>query len=50
MKTKVDDCLVTIWNQWSQQAVKLQIFRADAENRKKAKDNFYKMDEARIVR
>ena len=50
MKTKIDDCTVIVWNQWSQQAAKLQIFRADAENRKKAIDNFYKMDEEHIVR
>ena len=38
-----------MWMQWSQQATELQILRADAENRKKAGNNFYKMDEESIV-
>ena len=48
-KTKIDDCSATMWNQWSWQAVELQILRADAENRKKADGYFYKMDEESIV-
>ena len=31
------------------QTTKLQLLRADAENRKKVGDNFYKMDEESIV-
>ena len=49
MKTKIDDCSVAVWNQWSKQAAKLQVLRIDAENRKKAGDNFYKMDEESII-
>ena len=49
MKTKIDDCTVIVWNQWPQQATELQLLRADVENRKKANDNFYKMDEESIV-
>ena len=48
-KTSVDDCSVELWMQWSQQAAELQTLRADAENRKKVGDNFYKMDEESIV-
>ena len=44
-KANMDACSATMWTQWSQQAVELQILQADAENRKKAVDNFYKMDE-----
>ena len=45
----IDACSATIWNQWSQQAVELQILRADVENRKKVGNNFYKMDEESII-
>ena len=38
-----------VWKEWSQQAIELQTLRADAENRKKAGDKFYKMDEESIV-
>ena len=48
-KTSIDDCLAELWMQWSQQATELQTLRADAENRKKVGDNFYKMDEESIV-
>ena len=49
-KTKIDDCSLTVWNEWSRQARELQmILLADAETRKKVGDNFYKMDEASIV-
>ena len=37
------------WKEWSQQAAELQTLWADAENRKKAGDKFYKMDEESIV-
>ena len=48
-KTSIDDYSVELWMQWSQQAAELQTLRADAENRKKVGDNFYKMDEESIV-
>ena len=48
-KASIDDCSAKMWMQWSQQATELQILRADAENRKKAGNNFYKMDEESIV-
>ena len=38
-----------MWKEWSQQAAKLQTLRANAENQKKAGDQFYKMDEESIV-
>ena len=48
-KANMDACSATMWTQWSQQAVELQILQADAENKKKADVNLYKMDEASIV-
>ena len=47
--TRINACSARLWKEWSQQAVELQTFREDAENRKKAGDNFYKMDEESIV-
>ena len=38
-----------MWKEWSQQAAALQTLWADAENRKKAGDKFYRMDEESIV-
>ena len=38
-----------MWREWSQQAAELQTLWADAENRRKAGDKFYKMDEESIV-
>ena len=38
-----------LWREWAQQAAELQTLRADAENRKKTGDKFYKMDEDSIV-
>ena len=38
-----------VWKEWSQQAAELQTLRADAENRRKTGDKFYKMDEESIV-
>ena len=38
-----------MWKEWSQQVAELQTLRADAENRKKAGDKFYKMDEESII-
>ena len=37
----------TIWREWSRQATELH--RADAENREKTGDHFYKIDEERII-
>ena len=37
------------WTHWSRRAAKLQVLHADAENRKKDDDNFYKMDKESIV-
>ena len=48
IKASIDDCPTEMWMQWSQQAAKLQTLREDAENIKKAGDN-YKMDEESIV-
>ena len=48
-KDKIDDCSVTIWNQWFLQATKIKLVQTDDANRKKADENFYKMDEESIV-
>ena len=48
-KTKKDVSSSTIWNEWSWQAVELQILRADEENQKRTDENFYKMNEESIV-
>ena len=47
--TSIDGCLVELWKQWSHQATQLQMLWADVENRKKAGDNFHKMDEESII-
>ena len=49
MRTKVDDCSMAVWKQWSKQAAELQILRADVQNRNKSGDNFYKMDQESII-
>ena len=48
-QTSINECTEKVWKEWSQQAAELQTLRADAENRKKAGDKFYKMDEESIV-
>ena len=48
-RTSINECSEKVWKEWSQQAAELQTLRADAENRKKASDKFYKMDEESIV-
>ena len=48
-QTSINECSEKVWKEWSQQAAELQTLRADAENRTKAGDKFYKMDEESIV-
>ena len=48
-QTSINEYSEKVWKEWSQQAAELQTLRADAENRKKAGDKFYKMDEESIV-
>ena len=48
-QTNINECSEKVWKEWSQQAAELQTLRADAENRMKAGDKFYKMDEESIV-
>ena len=48
-QTSINECSEKVWKEWSQQAAELQTLRADAENRMKAGDKFYKMDEESIV-
>ena len=48
-QTSIKECSEKVWKEWSHQAVELQTFRADDENRRKAGDKFYKMDEESIV-
>jgi hypothetical protein len=48
-QASINESTEKLWREWSQQAAELQILRADAENRKKTGDGFYKMDEESIV-
>ena len=48
-QTSINDYSKKLWKEWSQQAVKLQTLRVNVENRRKAGDKFYKMDEESIV-
>ena len=48
-RKSINACSVELWKEWSHQATKLQTLWADAENRRKAGDKFYKMDEESIV-
>ena len=38
-----------IWREWSEKAAKRQVFRADAENREKSREHFYKIDEKNLI-
>ena len=49
MKRNIDESSMEWWTQWSLQVVELQVLRADAGNRKKSGDQFYKMDEHSII-
>ena len=46
--SKIEQTLACAWQEWSTQAAKLQVLRADAENRWKERRGFYKMDENSI--
>ena len=46
---KLKDNVATIWEWWTKQTTKLQLLRADVENRKKSGDFFYKMDQESII-
>ena len=48
-RTSINACPAELWKEWSQQAAELQTLSADAENRRKAGDKFYKMDKESIV-
>ena len=48
-RTSINECSEKVWKEWSQQAAELQTLWADEENRKKAGDKFYKMNEESIV-
>ena len=48
-RTSINECSEKVWKEWSQQAAELQTLPIDTENRKKAGDKFYKMDEESIV-
>ena len=47
--TSINDCSEKLWKEWSQQAAELQTLQANVENRRKAGDKFYKMDEESII-
>ena len=49
MTEKLEECVVVVWREWSEQAGELQVFRADTKNREKSRDHFYKMDEQSII-
>mgnify|MGYP000011047490 FL=1 len=48
LNCKVEEALARGWNEWSAEGAELQVFRADAENRRKEGRGFYKMDENNI--
>ena len=48
-QASINESTEKLWREWAQQAAELQTLRADAENRKKTGDGFYKMDEESIV-
>ena len=48
-QASINESTEKVWKEWSQQAAELQTLRADAENRRKTGDKFYKMDEDNIV-
>ena len=48
-QTSINECSEKVWKEWAQQAAELQTLWADAENRMKTGDRFYKMDEESIV-
>ena len=48
-QASINESTEKVWKEWSQQAAELQTLRADAENRRKTGDKFYKMDEESIV-
>ena len=48
-QTSINESSEKVKKEWSHQAVELQTLWADVENRKKAGDKFYKMDEESIV-
>ena len=48
-KKMVEESLVQWWSKSAKQATELQLLRADAENRRKDDDDFYKLDVEKIV-
>ena len=48
-RASINDCSEKLWKEWSQQAAELQTLQANVENRRKAGDKFYKMDEESII-
>ena len=48
-QASINESTEKVWKEWAQQAAELQTLRADAENRMKTGDKFYKMDEDSIV-
>ena len=47
-QTSINECSEKVWKEWSQQAAELQTLRPNVENRMKAGDKIYKMDEESI--
>ena len=46
---KFEENVAAIWARWVKQAGELQLLHDDVENRKKAGDFFYKMDQESII-
>ena len=49
MRQMITNLLNQRWKTWSTQAAKLQLLKADHENKKKQGHAFFKMDEAIII-
>ena len=49
MHQKLEENVAAIWARWVKQAGELQLLHDDVENRKKAGDFFYKMDQESII-
>ena len=48
-KRLVEESSVQWWSKWAKQVAELQILGADAENRQKEGEEFYKMDAESVV-
>ena len=49
MKSVIEESSVQWWSKWSKQIAELQLLRADAENRLKEGEIFFKLDKKSVV-